>query len=161
MRLVFISFSIFFAALFIQIFVWRFMYTLRNIFVFFIIFIGTFFISLLILFNFNFIEILQILILYFSIFLSYLITFTGIEDVSPSLRIFRIIKNSEEIGITINELYLIFNKYNLINKRTNSLIFNNFITIKENNKFILTSRGLKTAKIYYLISKLLNTKSSV
>jgi predicted transcriptional regulator len=122
--------------------------------IFFAVLLGGF--SLLYNFNkFNIFEYLQISLLFISMALAYITTYSGIEVQSPSLRIVLEIKNSGKLGLDREALDRNFNNDVLVALRMNDLVKDKMI-YQDGDKFKLTPKGILLVRLLIFYRKLLN-----
>lgn len=83
----------------------------------------------------------MLIVLYISLIVSYVIVFTGVEELSPSLLLINLLKKNPMDGKAYSELVQEFERFNLIDSRVLGLNKGGIIFIK-GEKIELTTKGL-------------------
>ena len=129
----------------LQILIFRVYNPIRQYLAIFLIFTISLFISLAFVYmanvNVNINALILLIVLYISLMVSYLIVFTGVEELSPSLLLINLIKKNPMDGSTYSELVQEFERFNLIDSRILGLNKGGIIFIK-GEKIELTTKGL-------------------
>jgi hypothetical protein len=93
----------------------------------------------------------MLIVLYISLLASYLIVFTGVEELSPSLLLINLMKKNPSKGIAYSELVKEFEKFNFIDSRILGLCKGGVILIK-GEKVELTTKGIILCWLYKKLS---------
>lgn len=96
----------------------------------------------------------QTVILALAISASYVMTYPAVEVESPTLVMIRLIANGGAEGIETNTLYQSLSDDFLVMARVNDLC-NEGLVIQERDRFVLTGRGKRLARVFFAWRKLL------
>jgi hypothetical protein len=147
-------------AFFIHLFIWRIHLPKNHTRALLIIFFG-FFVGGLSLFSsfhkFNLFEYVQFTLLFLSLTLAYITTYSGIEVESPSLRIVLEIARRRDGGLEKASLEQIFTNDILVGRRLEDLVQDKMITV-EQDKYKLMPKGAFLVRLFVFYRKLLKAK---
>jgi hypothetical protein len=102
-------------------------------------------------------QIFHILLLFCSLLMAYIITYSALEVNSPSLVITKLIAEAGPEGLERNSLYTKLNDEILVLPRIRDLIRDN-LAVMDGDKIKLTSRGKRFIRIFVLYRSLLNAE---
>ncbi len=90
----------------------------------------------------------------------YLITYTGIEETSPSLALMRALERAGSSGCRLEDLEKVVTDDRFVKPRIEALVCAQLI-VTSNGGYILTKKGMRIARLSLLISWTFNVKECV
>ncbi|MDD5109049.1 MAG: hypothetical protein PHC29_06035 [Candidatus Omnitrophica bacterium] len=129
------------------------------ILIFFFVLVAGFTISFFLRNEYNFLpnsiwEYLQVLIFYFPVMLSYVITYVALEDDSPSMTIARFVEQAKEKGRSRSQIMQIITNEALILPRIKIMLKDGWIEYK-NGQYLATKKGRSYNQFFAFGLKLL------
>ena len=104
-------------------------------------------------------DIPAVVLFYVGATLCYLITYTGIEETSPSLTIARALESSGSRGCTRSELLFHFEQQDFVGRRIGALVRDG-VLVAVVNGFALSGRGRRLAAVCRFMRGMLNVRES-
>jgi len=105
-------------------------------------------------------DIPAILLFYGGATLCYFITYTGIEETSPSLTILRALERSGEEGCDKEMLRHEFSRQHFVARRLNSLVREGLI-VPSGDGHVVNKRGLRVARLSAFLGRIFNIHETV
>lgn len=101
-----------------------------------------------------------ILFFYIGATLCYFITYTGIEETSPSLTIIRALERYGETGCDQEALRQEFNRQQFVSRRLNLLVREGLI-VPSGDGYVLSKRGLRVARLAAIVARIFGIHETV
>jgi len=169
MNILFYGLAVFIIALVIHLIVWRMHLPKKQIEALSLIFSSALFLGLFCIFKFpqfikwnilpakNLFEVIQFILLFVSVAVSYIVSYPAIQVDSPTLLIINAVSKAGAYGLDKNELEMIADNDLLLIPRIKDMLSDNMIYL-EGEKYKLLQKGLIMARIFSFYRSIIREK---
>lgn len=157
MYILFLGLSLFIIAFLLHFIIWKIRVPKRQTNTLLGIFLGVYLLDIFLFVRPGFFECLYIFVLFISLTLAYIITYSAIEVDSPSLSLVMAFIKSGSVGLSRDDIFKFMSDKKLVISRISDLVRDKLI-YKISEKYKLTRKGRNFILIFILYRKLLGAE---